>query len=88
MYFLADVPSCHPCASFLEASLRSSMTPEIRKLRVCNPHIFIFMYCSYDKEAPTSVGAKQIPSFVLILCAVFVTGSTQAASLVSRVVRP
>jgi len=43
---------------------------------------------NYDKEAPTSVGAKQTPSFVLILCVAFVTGSTQAASLVSRVVRP
>jgi hypothetical protein len=45
------------------------------------------MHCSYDKEAPTSVGAKQTPSFVLILCEVFVARSTQAASLVSRVVK-
>lgn len=44
--------------------------------------MYVFMYCSYDKEAPTSVGAKQTPSFVLILCATFVTGSTKAASLV------
>jgi hypothetical protein len=42
----------------------------------------------YDKDAPTKVGARHMPSLVLILCAVFVRGLTQAASLVSRVVKP
>ena len=63
-----------------------SVTPQTRRLKVCISRVF--MSCSYDKEAPTKVGAKQIPSFVLILCAAFVIGSTQAASLVSSVVRP
>lgn len=44
--------------------------------------------CSYDKDAPTKVGAKHTPSLVLILCAAFVRGLTQAASLVSRVIKP
>lgn len=42
----------------------------------------------YDKEAPTNVGAKQIPSFVRMRCTLFVTGLIHAASLVSSVVNP
>jgi hypothetical protein len=48
----------------------------------------ILMPRSYDRDAPTKVGARHTPSFVLILCAVFVRGLTQAASLVSRVIKP
>jgi len=48
----------------------------------------ILMPRSYDRDAPTKVGARHTPSFVLIRCAVFVRGLTQAASLVSRVVKP
>jgi hypothetical protein len=50
--------------------------------------VVILMHCSYDKDAPTRVGAKHIPSFVLILCTVFVRGLIHAASLVSRVIKP
>ena len=48
----------------------------------------IFIPCSYDKDAPIRVGARHTPSFVLILWADFVIGSTQAASLDSRVAKP
>lgn len=44
--------------------------------------------CTYDKLAPTRVCDLQTPSFVLIRCVVLVSGSTQAASSVSRVVKP
>ena len=42
----------------------------------------------YDKDAPTKVGAIQIPSLVRILWTLLVAGLTHAASLVSRVVKP
>lgn len=42
----------------------------------------------YDKEAPTKFGATQMPSFVRILCTLFVSGLTHAASRVSSVVKP
>jgi hypothetical protein len=42
----------------------------------------------YDNDAPTSVGAKQKPSFVLILWTLFVTGFTHAACRESRVIKP
>ena len=32
----------------------------------------ILVSCSYDRDAPTNVGAKHTPSLVLILCRVFV----------------
>jgi hypothetical protein len=46
------------------------------------------LHGAYDKDAPAKVGARHTPSLVLILCALFVRGLTQAASLVSRVVNP
>ena len=50
----------------------------------------ILTHCpyAYDKDAPTRVGAKHTPSFVMILCTVFVRGLIHAASLVSRVIKP
>jgi hypothetical protein len=42
----------------------------------------------YDNDAPTKVGATQIPRSVRILCTLFVAGFTHAASLVSSVVNP
>ena len=42
----------------------------------------------YDKDAPTKLGATQTPSLVRILWTLLVPGLTQAASLVSRVVKP
>lgn len=42
----------------------------------------------YERDAPTSVGAKHTPSLVRILCTLLVTGFTQAASLESRVIKP
>jgi hypothetical protein len=44
--------------------------------------------CVYDKLAPTRVCDLQTPSFVLIRCVDLVSGSIQAASSVSRVVKP
>lgn len=48
----------------------------------------IFSVAFYDKDAPTKVGAMQTPSFVRILCTLFVVGLTQAASLDSSVMKP
>jgi len=45
-------------------------------------------YPLYEREAPTKVGAMHTPSLVRILCTDFVTGFTQAASCVSKVVKP
>jgi hypothetical protein len=42
----------------------------------------------YESDAPTKLLALQTPSFVLILCTDFVSGSTQAASRLSRVKKP
>lgn len=43
---------------------------------------------AYESEAPTSVGARHTACSVRILCTLFVTGFTHAASLVSSVVKP
>lgn len=42
----------------------------------------------HDSEAPASVGATHTPRSVLILCTLFVAGSTHAASRLSSVVKP
>jgi len=42
----------------------------------------------YDNDAPTKVGATQTPSLVRILWILLVSGLIQAASLVSKVVKP
>lgn len=42
----------------------------------------------YDREAPTRDGAKHTPSFVRILCTLFVDGLTHAASLELSVIKP
>jgi hypothetical protein len=42
----------------------------------------------HDNEAPTKVGAMHTPSFVRIRWVDLLTGSTQAASRVSSVVKP
>lgn len=43
---------------------------------------------SYDKDAPTKVGAIHTPSLVRIRWTLLVSGLIQAASLVSKVVKP
>lgn len=42
----------------------------------------------YDSDAPTNVGAKHTPFSVRILCTLFVSWLTHAASFESRVVNP
>jgi hypothetical protein len=42
----------------------------------------------YDRDAPTNVGATHTPRAVRILCTLCVAGFTQAASLLSSVVKP
>ena len=59
---------------------------DVRYRDVTSPVILVS--CSYDRDAPTRVGAKHTPSLVLILCTDFVRGLTHAASRVSRVVKP
>ena len=49
---------------------------------------FFSSHDAHDKDAPTKFGARQTPSFVRILCTVFVSGFTHAASRVSRVMNP
>ena len=50
--------------------------------------MIIYIEGFYDKVAPIKVGATQTPSLVRILWTPLVTGLIQAASLVSRVVKP
>lgn len=50
--------------------------------------LILLLLRGHDSDAPASVGARQTPFAVRILCTLFDTGSTQAASFESRVVRP
>lgn len=59
-----------------------------RLLSVCVYEYMDDAYPVYDRDAPTNVGATHTPRSVRILCTLFVTGLTHAASCVSRVVNP
>jgi hypothetical protein len=71
-----QLETINTCSSLRKGSLRNAVS--LRKLRML----------SYDNDAPISVGARHIPSLVLIRCVLFVSGLTHAASRVSSVVNP
>lgn len=57
----------------------------LSKLHIAKKLNYVYVH---DRVAPMKLGARQTPSFVRILCTLFDTGLTQAASRVSRVVKP